>query len=62
MLVKILNTPLLTIVTKSSISDITGDPIRYVPGTGVIGCFIADTTYHPLLQWIQQLSSMYIFI
>ena len=26
-----------------------------VPGTGAIGCFIIDTTYHPLFHWIQQL-------
>ena len=56
MLVKILNTPLLTIVTKSS--QIRP---RYVPGRSAIDCFIVDTTYHLLFQWIQQLLSVHFF-
>ena len=56
MLVKILQTPLLTIVTKNS--QIRP---RYAPGRGAMDCFIVDTTYHLLFQWIQQLLSVHFF-
>ena len=53
MLVKILNTSLLTIVTKKSISDIAvvlDTSLEQVPLAALL-----QTTYHPLFHWIQQL-------
>ena len=52
MLVKILNTSLLTIVTKKSISDIAvvlDTSLEQVPLAALL-----QTTYHPLFHWIQQ--------
>ena len=45
MLVEILNTSLLTVVTRKAISDIVV-VLDNVPETSATGRFIVDTTYH----------------